>query len=84
METLLVNDAEASRLLAISRSKFHMLVAQGRIKRVKLGRSARYRRSDLLAFTERLSDQAEDDATLAPMAPALSGDNRGGDRQRPT
>lgn len=67
METLLVNDAEASRLLAISRSKFHMLVAEGRIRRVKLGRSARYRRSDLLAFTERLAAQAEDDAALAPM-----------------
>lgn len=62
METLLVNDTEASRLLSISRSKFHTLVAQGRIKRVKLGRSARYRRADLLAFTDRLSDQAEDDA----------------------
>lgn len=62
METLLVNDAEASRLLAISRSKFHELVAQGRIRRIKLGRSARYRRADLLAFAESLAAEAEDDA----------------------
>ena len=66
METLLVNDAEACRLLAISRSKFHVLVAEGRITRLKLGRSARYRRSDLLAFTERLADQAEKASAHAP------------------
>jgi excisionase family DNA binding protein len=60
VETLLVNDAEASRLLAISRSKFHELVAQGRIRRIKLGRSARYRRADLVAFTKGLAAEAED------------------------
>jgi hypothetical protein len=34
METLLVTDLEASRLLGISRSKFHLLVAEGRILRL--------------------------------------------------
>jgi hypothetical protein len=48
METLLVNDREASRLLDISRSKFHLLVGAGRIPRLKLGRCARYRRTDIL------------------------------------
>jgi len=56
METLLVDDREASRLLGISRSKFHVLVAGGMIPRIKLGRSARYRRIDLLTFTEHLAD----------------------------
>jgi excisionase family DNA binding protein len=65
METLLVNDGEASRLLDISRSKFHLLVAAGRIPRLKIGRAARYRRADLLAFTERLAAEAgsHEDAT---------------------
>lgn len=65
METLLVNDGEASRLLGISRSKFHLLVAAGRIPRLKIGRAARYRRADLLAFTERLAAEAgsHEDAT---------------------
>jgi excisionase family DNA binding protein len=58
METLLVNDREASRLLGISRSKFHELVATGHIPRLKIGRSARYRGADLLAFTERLAAEA--------------------------
>lgn len=78
METLLVNDAEASRMLAISRSKFHELVAQGRITRIKLGRAARYRRSDLLAFTERLAEQTEDEVSLAPVqGGARRGDSEG-------
>jgi excisionase family DNA binding protein len=58
METLLVNDREASRMLGISRSKFHLLVAEGRILRLKIGRSARYRRADILTFTDSLAADA--------------------------
>jgi excisionase family DNA binding protein len=58
MDSLLVNDDEASHLLGISRSKFHLLVAEGLIPRIKLGRSARYRPADLRAFTERLAAEA--------------------------
>jgi excisionase family DNA binding protein len=58
MEALLVNDGEASRLLGIGRSKFHLLVAAGCIPRLKIGRAARYRRADLLAFTERLAAES--------------------------
>jgi excisionase family DNA binding protein len=60
MEPMLVNDVEASRLLGVSRSKFHILVAQGWIPRLKIGRSARYRPADCLAFAERLASQAAD------------------------
>ena len=55
MDALLLNDQEASRLLGISRSRFHVLVANGHIPRLKIGRSARYRRVDLLAFVGRLA-----------------------------
>jgi excisionase family DNA binding protein len=58
METLLLTDLEASRLLGISRSTFHVLVAEGRILRLKIGRSARYRRADILIFTEILAAEA--------------------------
>jgi excisionase family DNA binding protein len=55
VDTLLIDDDEASRLLGISRSKFHTLVARGHILRLKIGRSARYRRSDLLAYIDSLA-----------------------------
>jgi excisionase family DNA binding protein len=55
MDSLLVNDREASRLLGVSRSAFYSLVARGAIPRIKIGRSARYRRTDLVTFTERLA-----------------------------
>jgi excisionase family DNA binding protein len=65
MDSLLVNDREASRLLSISRSKFHLLVSDGRIPRLKLGRCARYRRTDILAFAESLgSDRSEEAAAI--------------------
>jgi excisionase family DNA binding protein len=66
MEALLVNDREASQLLSISRSKFHVLVAEGRIQRLKIGRSARYRRTDILEFTKTLAADASRDAVAAP------------------
>lgn len=51
-QPLLVDDDQASRLLGISRSKFHLLVAEGRIRRVKIGRAARYRPADLVKYIE--------------------------------
>lgn len=50
----LLRDIEAARMLGISRSKFHTLVASGEIRRLKLGRCARYRRSDVEQFIEGL------------------------------
>jgi excisionase family DNA binding protein len=51
----LVDDDEASRLLGISRSKFHLLVSDGLIPRLKIGRTARYRREDLQRFIDTLT-----------------------------
>ncbi len=73
METLLVNDREASRLLSISRSKFHLLVSEGRIPRLKLGRCARYRRTDILAFAESLgSDGGGEAAAIGGLSEYLT------------
>jgi excisionase family DNA binding protein len=58
VDTVLLTDEEASQALGISRSKFHLLVADGQILRLKLGRSARYRKVDILAFTDRLAAEA--------------------------
>ncbi len=69
METLLVNDWEASSMLGISRSKFHVLVAEGRILRLKIGRSARYRRADILTFTESLAAEARSGDGIASRDP---------------
>ena len=52
----LVRDEEAARLLSISRSKFHLLVADGVIERLKIGRSARYRRVDIVAYADGLAE----------------------------
>jgi excisionase family DNA binding protein len=57
-DAFLVRDEEAARLLGISRSKFHLFVADGQIARIKIGRSARYRRADIIASIERLADGA--------------------------
>ena len=43
MNKLLLTDREACARLGISRSKFHALVAEQRIPRLKIGRAARYR-----------------------------------------
>jgi excisionase family DNA binding protein len=58
VDAVLLTDEEASRALGISRSKFHLLVADGQILRLKLGRAARYRKVDILAFTDRLAANA--------------------------
>jgi excisionase family DNA binding protein len=73
METLLVNDREASRLLDISRSKFHLLVSAGLIPRLKLGRCARYRRTDILAFAESLgADRGGEPAAIDGLSEHLT------------
>ncbi len=59
LETLLLKDVDAARLLGVSRSMFHLMVARGQIPRLKLGRSARYRRSDIVALIDRLAAEAE-------------------------
>jgi hypothetical protein len=69
MEPVLVDDDEAGRLPGISRSTFHALVANGLIRRLKLGRSARYRLADLLALTDRLGVKAAGGATTASEIP---------------
>ena len=59
-EALLLTDRQASQLLGVSRSKFHVLVADGAIPRLKVGgRAARYRRVDLEGFIERCAAEAQ-------------------------
>jgi predicted DNA-binding transcriptional regulator AlpA len=48
----LVTDREFASYIHVSRSKFHLLVAQGMIPKIKLGRAARYD----LADADRLID----------------------------
>ena len=66
-----MNDREASQLLGISRSKFHLLVAAGCIPRLKLGRCARYRRSDILAFAESLASDGSGEAAAIRAAQSI-------------
>lgn len=65
MDPLLLSDAEACKVLGISRSKFYLLVADGAIPRLKLGRTARYRAGDILQFVERLAAEAHGGTSLA-------------------
>lgn len=65
-ESILITDREASLLLSVSRSKFHVLVAAGRLRRIKLGRSARYLRSDVEAFAEQLAHEASQGEAWRP------------------
>lgn len=73
-DAFLVRDEEAARLLGISRSKFHLLVADGQIARIKIGRSARYRRADIIAFIERLADESSGSAIDMSAQSAAEGD----------
>lgn len=58
MDGLLIDAEEARRMLGISRTTFYTLVGAGRIPRIKIGRCARYRRSDIVTFTEQLAAEA--------------------------
>lgn len=53
MTAELVTDTQAAELLSLSRATFHVLVARGEIPRVKIGRSARYARTDIQDFIDR-------------------------------
>src|ERR1700732_4848914 len=57
-ELQLLTDAQASQTLAISRSRFHQLVASGEIRRLKLGRAARYRSRDIEEYIDRLASES--------------------------
>jgi predicted DNA-binding transcriptional regulator AlpA len=60
-------------MLGISRSKFHLLVRGGSIPRLKLGRCARYRRTDILAFAESLvSDGSGEAAAVGGLSEHVS------------
>lgn len=50
----LLNVREAAALLRVSKSKLYLLIADGCIAPLKLGRSTRFRRGDLLAFVDAL------------------------------
>jgi excisionase family DNA binding protein len=69
-EALLLTDVEVAELLGLSRSKFHVLVAEGMIPRLKIGgRSARSRRVDVEAFIERCAAEARPMIGPAGVAP---------------
>jgi excisionase family DNA binding protein len=55
----LMTDIEASKVLHVSRAKFHQLVARGMIPRLKIDRSARYRVEDVEAFIRELTEKAK-------------------------
>ena len=49
---ILVNTKDAAELLSISPRQVYMLAAEGRLKKVKIGSSTRYRVTDLHKFAE--------------------------------
>lgn len=49
---ILIDIREAGRLLCCSRSLIYTLVGEGRLKPIKLGKSTRFRRSDILRLAE--------------------------------
>jgi excisionase family DNA binding protein len=65
---------EAAQLLAISRSRFYELVAEGKIQVLKEGARTLVRRSELLNYLDRL-EQASHASSLPsrPSAPASLG-----------
>ena len=54
LKPLLATISDAQRMLSVSRSAVYALIASGRLPRVKIGRSARFRVSDI----EKLVDEA--------------------------
>jgi len=62
MESLLVTIPDAAAQLAISRSKAYQLVAAGELRVVRIGRSARIRREDLVSW---VNAQTEEPMTRA-------------------
>ncbi len=59
VEPLLVHIDDAARILGLGRSAFYVLVAQGRIEKVKVGRRSLVPLASLKAFTNSLSKAAD-------------------------
>ena len=51
-ERLVVSPAEAAEITGLCRQTIYNLIADGRLRRVKIGRSARIPMSDILALIE--------------------------------
>ena len=49
---ILVDTIEAAELLSISPRQVYVLAAEGRLQKVKIGSSTRYRVGDLIQFAE--------------------------------
>ena len=58
-EPLLLRIDEAAALLSISRSAMYLYIAEGTIPTIKIGRSRRVVRSDLIEWVERLGSSSE-------------------------
>jgi excisionase family DNA binding protein len=56
-EALLTAD-EARQILGVSRGTFLSIVGRREIPRIKIGRVARYRRTDVFAYVDRLAAAA--------------------------
>ena len=57
MDKLLLTVEEAEDLTAICRSKLYVYMASGALRSVKIGRSRRIARADLIAFIDQLRAQ---------------------------
>jgi excisionase family DNA binding protein len=56
MEKLLLTERETYERLAIGRSTLRLLMTQGHIQPVRIGRSIRFRADDVTAFVKRLGE----------------------------
>ncbi|WP_432175037.1 helix-turn-helix domain-containing protein [Streptomyces sp. Tue6028] len=57
VDRLLYKPEEAAKALSLGRSTIYVLMAEGALKYIKLGRTRRIRRSDLEAFVAALPPQ---------------------------
>lgn len=69
MDKLLLTVEEAEELTAICRSKLYVYMASGALRSVKIGRSRRIARADLVAFIDELrADQSVYEIKAQPLA----------------
>lgn len=69
MEKLLLTVEEAEDLTAICRSKLYVYMASGALRSVKIGRSRRIARTDLVEFIDRLrAEQGPYEVHAQPLA----------------
>ncbi len=69
MELLLLTVEQAEEVTAISRSKLYEFMAAGTLRSVKIGRSRRIARADLVDFVERLrAEQGPYEVHMQPLA----------------